>query len=1689
MLGSRLKPGGRSNGAENESKGKGKSQGKGGSQGPTKGQDEGSGSTGCKSQDGFEKAGRERRRSSRCRTRRGLGSRKRGPSKRPGRHEADFHRAGDSHSRKLLPTSLSPLRRLHRVEGRTRRDLPEDEAFRHSNREPAAVWHRATRAGVQSPSLQRRLFRGSSGRRLGPHQERTEVLRNGERRRLDQQLGDASQRRHFGRVGELESQSRRSSSSSPTRRRRGERASAREGGRREKEGKKEKEEKEGQERKEAKGRGERRGDKASQKESVILVRRDNFQHRQGQAPKGSLLEEREGSVSWDRPRSQRKDPQQDCPKGAEAFEEERRKGQHQWLFEWVVERQQCLGGADSREPLWRGQQGHDSGRCLSGGPHEPSGDPDATRTSTRIGELRHEQQHPACSNSILSTAPFKAGICPNGKGVVDIVSDVGFTASEQTRCSSGHRDPANQIVGAVPQRSSLERCAEVGGLAERNAVVDTSPRSYICPAPGLQRGPYEMGSRVPRWQTSEARKSRSREGCKRRWEEPASKGGKRQGQRVAAERRPGQKERLRREGGEESKATCSDLTVSGANASVNPMKEDSLVQKDSQYEGGAAQKTTAYERGLAMASQQQGFELAPHVIDAEDSILQDHCKSTAGALASDKNSFSDGSHQGARSTDFGVSPKPLMMTGDSTMVDAEKSDALSNLDGMIMGRCGDFLLQRLLEVLPFRSQCTGRGGKMSLYPLPTSREMLVATFPNLASFEVSWMICCLVCLNSLWGGDLFFDGKMNEVQRDCIEHLVVVIKRFCAFDAPLARVDWKQFLSVKTIDYKGDEVRVARRFTWSNISPALPKEIGRVPLSEVCVLGCCHYVLNFDDYLRPSSEWSLGRAPKVMVDDCEWGQVCEGLVKSGICVFLEECEVHHVGGIPLLNGMFGVTKDEWAQSGTEIYRLIMNLIPLNRLCLPLAGDVGTLPAWSTMSPFFLQPSEHLLVSSEDVKCFFYTISVPSCWWKYLAFNKLVPDSILPLHLRGKRVYVASQVLPMGFLNSVSLAQHVHRNLVKFSREGHPGTNIPEGELRKDHPFTVANPNWRVYLDNYDLLERVEATDMVEHQGTLAPGALALRQVYEQWEVPRNAKKSVQRSSFCEMQGATIDGVAGIAYPRESKLSKYFGLALSLVELKTATQKQWQIVCGGLVYFTMFRRPLLGSLNQVWGHIESFNQGHRVQAVPAECRLEVLRLLGMLPLAHLDFRLPVHSQVTCSDASTSGGGICASVGTSAMGSHIAEGHLCGAAVASTKDFSVLVVGLFDGLGALRVAVDLLGVQVLGYVSVEKHAPAQRVVESHFPGVKVVHDVQSVDHNLVHQLSLEFSQADLILLGAGPPCQGVSGLNCDRKGALKEERSSLFAEVPRIRDLFRQHFPWCPTYSLMESVASMDATDRHHMSTAFGCEPVLCDAGDLTWCRRPRLYWCDWELVNSPGFSLEAMEADQPVQLHLEGHQDIVHVLRAGWVKVEPTLCFPTFTTSRPRAQPGRKPVGIQQCSLEELTRWTADQHRFPPYQYCEKHCVVNVRDELRVPDIQEREAMLGFPVNYTAPCVGKSLRKGSDYSDTRLTLLGNTWSVPVVAALLSQLFSRLGFTSVLTPQEILDALVPGTGVTLQSRLFRLPLNPSRRIAPYQSYFNQRGRHLVEFNNNAAGQISSTSSHSPSQVLAVEGGVRMEVAASR
>ena len=177
--------------------------------------------------------------------------------------------------------------------------------------------------------------------------------------------------------------------------------------------------------------------------------------------------------------------------------------------------------------------------------------------------------------------------------------------------------------------------------------------------------------------------------------------------------------------------------------------------------------------------------------------------------------------------------------------------------------------------------------------------------------------------------------------------------------------------------------------------------------------------------------------------------------------------------------------------------------------------------------------------------------------------------------------------------------------------------------------------------------------------------------------------------------------------------------------------------------------------------------------------------------------------------------------------------------------------------------------------------------------------------------------------------------------------------------------------------------------------------------------------------------------LSAHLDPSDFLEPGWKQVETEGKFPTFTTARPSLTPGRKPAGLALCPDDALDRWKSDLHRFPPYQYRRENCVVNSHLQLRAPSVLECEVILGFPSGYTSKCLAKANYGTQDYYDWRLKLLGNSWSVPVVACLLHSLFLTLGPVDELTVDEIVARLTPGKCDDLPGLLLRPPVRHSTK----------------------------------------------------
>ena len=1412
---------------------------------------------------------------------------------------------------------------------------------------------------------------------------------------------------------------------------------------RERGGGKEEKEKERKERvrKEGQEKEKRKEEKGELRDSGVIKQRRERQEEEDSSSEGS---QRDLWVHRIGPRSQDAQESEEAHKEAAKEEEKgrdfrrgRRGGQE--LNRGGGERQPLVRGGFQRYPPGaRGSQARSrspySGHC--------EGDAAAAFDSSGHDVVGRTDRSPGRGVAILQKPVELEGQRRSGQRVADSVLGDRSRSQRENRRMCRLSIPEIEVDRSIVDRHQLDHCTEGRSSTPRTGSTHEQVRSSGGHE-GECGGDEDEG--LDKEQRRRKRQKRWLEGSsKRRWEE------QRQGQGEARRREGRQPEELLRRGVSEDAAEERQQEETEVTAQMGPaghsfpstpgnsvdipgkMPTPSLDCEDSvEANGGMPQEIVDVSK---MTSEEFTGRRFFHE-EALEKTKPAQVKSTCGKFAS--------RCRGARKKTHLVVCQRLRDSGGEKRA-ARASEICPQHAGHDLSGLHFQHALPLIETMLKNNHFGKLHGKAKttgdVFPLPTSIDILKGL--GICSDDEACALRCLCMgLNSYAGVTLEYEGSMTSLQKDLLEGMRSELEEILGWDETFEEISWSSFFSTRSIDYMGDEVATAKSTSWANLKSAIPREVGSVDLAAMVDEGCRHYVCNFEDYLLPPESQVYTKPPRVMIADENWDEVCQGLLDSGICSILAEDELYHIGDQPLLNGLFGVSKGEVVDQH-EVHRLIMNLIPVNNICRSFQGDVATLPAWSSGGSLQLMPSQNLLVSSEDVRCFFYIFRVPAAWKRFLGFNKVVDSKLHPGDTR--KHYLVSNVLPMGFKNSVSVAQAVHRSIVKRASKRAPGSLLAHQELRKDRAFPAADTMHRVYLDNFDELEKVDVTmaDMIK--GTASPGVLALRAEYEEWGIPRHPKKAVERSLKAEVQGAMVNGERGCAYPKPSKVLKYTQLALLTLQVGKCSQKEMQVIAGGLVYIATFRRALMGGLNAIWKFIESFNGFPPVirLEIPSVVKLEISRFLSMVALARIDFRLEVNPQVTASDASTSGGGVTVSRGLTNIGQMAASCRVRGD-VPDVDDLTqVLTIGLFDGIGALRVAADAVGLPVAGHVSVEVNQVASRVLESKFPATTFVNNVEDVNEMMAKDWACQYSQVGIVLLGAGPPCQGVSGLNADRRGALRDHRSRLHSHVSRIRDLLRKSFPWAQVHTVMESVLSMDEADRQVMSQDIGMLPYAIDAAGVSLARRPRLYWVSWELHSGGGAivtSAPGSEWHHLAQVDLHGQVDESRYLTPGWTRSseEP---FPTFTTARPRGHPGRRPAGLDKLSDEERQEWEEDSFRFPPYQYQHKYQVWKGSSH-RLVNTEERETILGFPRGYTTQCVPKSQQKTIEHDDLRKTLLGNSWSVTVVSWLLAQLGAQLGLIPPMTVQDCIDATAPGAATHMATFLSRpLMRGPNKALRP-------------------------------------------------
>ena len=805
-------------------------------------------------------------------------------------------------------------------------------------------------------------------------------------------------------------------------------------------------------------------------------------------------------------------------------------------------------------------------------------------------------------------------------------------------------------------------------------------------------------------------------------------------------------------------------------------------------------------------------------------------------------------------------------------------------------------------------------------------------------------------------------------------------------------VPWSVRVPNLSVNYSGDIVEKARWLTWDQVEPGLPPpgKGGVLYAPKFCDPWVAQH-LEDAEISRMEDDLVPDPLPHAVVrcTTSEWEKIAYEMVRRGVATVIEPCDIAMCRGKRILNGACGVTKpNKWVGDPTlnkPVLRLIMDFRAANWVHRMLPGSVSSLVGASKWQGFCLKDGEILLSSGDDLVAAFYLFRLPFSWSRYFAFRK--PLTRRALGMDGDpegEVFIASQVLPMGWAAAVTIMQHMHRNMALWSR-----TLPMDREIHRERPLPERSTEalssyWNLYVDDLTLMEVISEEWFLRSGGDLNEMPelqKAMEAAYTSLGVPFSSDKASSRELRCEKLGALVDGSLGRLGVTTARALDFVTLGLYMMSQEKVPTRWFQILMGKYVHIVQFRRPLFSLVEYSWERINSFHSGGPLTNKEVD---EWFTLFLTLPLAYTDLRAKLLRKVSCSDASPSGGGLCISTGVSPLGE---LGRQVRTISPSGVGDEILTIEWFAGIGGMSRALERLGLRTFQTAVCECDENCLQILRQFLPGCEVWRDIRAVGAGEIRAFFDRYPNAKGVIQSGGSPCQGLSRLSSERLH-FDDERSGLFYELVHVMALVEAEATRRRMWhsSFVENVVC-DWEDQKIFREQTGWSQWLMCSGSCSVVKRPRFFW----ISDEPDFEdLGLVEPSVGYRVcHLAGRmEDCSLWVSPGWKWVsEDAPCnLPTFTRSIPRAKPPVKPAGIGHTGELAKERWVNDWHRYPPYTYKESFCMER-NGYLRVACACEREALMGFSPGHTR------LRKRKLTEDERCSMLGNSFHTTVVAGLL------------------------------------------------------------------------------------------------
>ena len=447
--------------------------------------------------------------------------------------------------------------------------------------------------------------------------------------------------------------------------------------------------------------------------------------------------------------------------------------------------------------------------------------------------------------------------------------------------------------------------------------------------------------------------------------------------------------------------------------------------------------------------------------------------------------------------------------------------------------------------------------------------------------------------------------------------------------------------------------------------------------------------------------------PKVRVKDKQWPALARLLFERKIVKPVSE--VAKVKGKPLLNGLFGVEKaNKTTSSGAPSQRLIMDMRAVNAVMKPIAGDLNTLTGASAFTNL-VRDGNVITLCGDDLQSSFYLFSLPDTWLPFMGFEKRVSWQDLGVDCPGD-TWLAAAVLPMGFISSVAVMQHIHRRLALWQPlwgAGLPpcmeiGRHLAWPDLGEDAPA------WSLYLDDSTLLRQIEEKVGQTLRGRPADEQIALRRAYQYWGIPYNVTKAIENATEVERLGSFMDGKEGRIGTTTARNLEILSLGLWLCSQEGVSVKSLQVFGGKECHCLQFRRPLFSVYDGFWKQVATMADG---EPLTEDSMAEILISLMLMPMRFTDWRAQVDPVVMASDASEKGGGFVLSHSLSLKGEKDLRALL---QVERQQEEHLAVFDFFAGIGGLLRSLERAGLRPSHWVTVERDKACRRLLRRVWPG---------------------------------------------------------------------------------------------------------------------------------------------------------------------------------------------------------------------------------------------------------------------------------------------------------------------------------------------------------------------------------------